>query len=123
MSSTNNFIIYLKSTLEISRKPPHHEILTGPVTSEYMHSLQASGYSLSLRSLVACHEKLLGQPLTPRNKEVINSLEYCIYCKALRKIYRAGQAEIDELSFWRLVFSRDPTLTKMIVGAGCEYIP
>lgn len=50
-------------------------------------------------------------------------MEFCIYSKALRKVHRAGQAELDELSFWKLVFNRDATITKMVAGAGCEYIP
>lgn len=52
-------------------------------------------------------------------EEIITALEYCLFCKQLRKIYRSAQGEIDETHFFNLVFKGDPSIAPLLEQSNC----
>jgi hypothetical protein len=58
----------------VTKKPISYEMIDGPLTADMLEQFRTEMYSVNLKNLVACHEQLLGQPLTNKNKEILSSL-------------------------------------------------
>jgi hypothetical protein len=56
-------------------------------------------------------------------EEIIAALEYCLFCKNLRRVYRSAQGEIDETHFFNLVFKGDPAIAPLLEQSACPPLP
>lgn len=118
---------YLKKIVRVAAAEKHHNLaFQPPIDRTFLQIATKERASTSIESLQRYVKGLRSarslQGACP-SQEIITALEYCIYCKQLRKVYRSAQGEIDETHFFNLVLKQDPSIKTLLEQSGCPPLP
>lgn len=100
----------------------HNIIFESPIDRTFLDIARKEHASTSAESLERYVKGLrIAKTLhgTCPKEEIITALEYCLYCKQLRKIYRSAQGEIEETHFFNLIFKNDPSIASLLEQSNC----
>ena len=97
-----------------------------PINRAFLQCAKKENASTSAESMERYIKRLKAaktlQGTCPK-EEIIGALEYCLFCKHLRRVYRSAQGEIDETYFFNLVFKGDDAISPLLEQSACPSLP